>query len=869
MTTPRRIVGARSHYELLGQIASGAMGEVHLARRTGAGGDEVAIKRIRPELAVEPTIVQMFEDEAEISGRFRHPNIVRTIEQGRLPDGPWLAMEWVHGVTVQALGHRLQTVGKVLSVPLVLDILVKVLDALSYAHGVKDGMGSPLGVVHRDVSPQNVMVGFTGEVKLFDFGVGKAKGKGHQTNPGFVKGKLAYMSPEQIRNIDVDHRSDVFSVGVMAYEALVLVHPFYGKTDAALLRAVIEREPPDPSSVDPEIPRELAEILLRALEKDPERRFGSAAEMREAFDRFTSGRVFPAGPSLSGLMQELFEVRLRLEARARRRNDDETLVRVLRGELDDEPLPDEGTDSGESRGERMFADLPTADIDISGLAPMVGLEPISEPEVAATELPAVGALGDMVHASPVPLYVSRVEDGCILHANEPFLRLFGLDGLGSALPLYANPADRAHVLRLAEARGVLENHVVHMRRQTGERFWASLSVRISEYGGQRVLIGGATDVSERVAAESRLARRLGHERRLARSVAALLKTRDADPADVGLREALEHLRAATDADRVVLAENEDRGEGLAMHRRHSVGVEAPGGLDRIAYDRLPRWRALLERGEAVRGKMDVLPGLEQAVFEPLGVASVLAFPVLRQGIWLGVLSLEATEWRGDWTDEDVAALETMAGVIAGELARRRLGPRAVGLAAAWACLGAKAAEAFPKVRERLGAGDIEGAKAALSAFDRWIPAAEGEGAGGTRLPEPVDLARIIAALPNLAVSVEPGTPLARLGSRMVEELVCIIEELALNPGLELQLKPTRTGELSFRLALPLGTPNVREALAGDLAALLVPGARIGALRVWAERAGGEFRIGADERCTVTIELPGEAGPEPRGRSSGP
>lgn len=909
------IRGNKGRYEVLGRIASGAMGHVHLARHASEHGSplgEVAIKRIRPELATDDAIVRMFEDEAEISRRLSHPNIVRILEAGRIPDdGPFLAMELVPGVNLQVLVQRLLDRDRVLPVPLVLDVVSQVLDGLEYAHRALDEDGSPLGVVHRDVSPQNIMVSFTGEVKLFDFGVGKARIKAHQTNPGFLKGKLAYMSPEQIRNGPVDARSDIFSVGVMAYEALVLVHPFYGKTDAMLMRAVMEREPPDPASIDPSFPAELSEILLRALSKVPDARFENARTMREALDRFVSTRVFPPGPSLAELMQDLFQARLRMEARARRRADDEMLVRALRGAYDDanpdsvsEPVAEPVAEGGEireeraareakRRGEQMFADLPTADILPDERAPELRLpeaEPLEETTAvvqaddppgyaglptllpAGAEARALETLRLLVEATPTPLFVSRVEDGRILFANQPMADLFGLapDSAGSesAHDLYVNPADRSRIVLRARQEGAVRNHLVEMKRRNGARFWASLSVRYLKHLGERVLIGGVADVTQRVQIESRLARRLGHERRLAQAAAALLRSQGSE-GSAGLFEALEHLRAGTDADRVVLVENEAHPElGLLMHRRHAVGVEGPLHAPRgpIPYEAVPRWRMLFERGDALRGRTESLPDAERNLLEALGVRLILAAPIRRNDEWLGFLALEATEWRSDWTDEDVAALESLSGILAGELARRRAREREAcrieGEPARLLSLGARLEAELKPVLARLGGLDRPGEPPLSDAelAERVRSLARLLRKPGDR-EAAIDLAGRLRTVPGLVVVGRSNPPLARARPELVERFVeGIVVELAKNPGLTVSCERSMSGDMQVVLQFTPAPPAVVAALQGDAEALSLEGTRIGMLSTLADELGAELRVFAprpsqDEARGTPLEKP--------------
>ncbi len=324
----------QERYRILGRIATGAMGQVFLARlrcRDGSWKD-VVLKRIRPELQIDPQMVEMFHDEARIASKLAHPNIVRIFELGEIDGSMFIAMELVEGLTLSALGRRLAVGGKLLPLEAVLRIGCDVLAALDHAHRLVDVNGRPLNIVHRDVSPPNILVSFGGAVKLLDFGVTKAEGRLHHTRPGLLKGKLAYMAPEQIRGDAVDARTDLFALGALLYEALLGTHPFFGKTDAMILRSIVDSEPLPPARVEPGFPAMLAAILLKALAKDPRARYPSAAAMLRDVEGFLRTRASNVGAGhLAALMEEHCADRLRDIEHARRHGDDRLLVAALQG----------------------------------------------------------------------------------------------------------------------------------------------------------------------------------------------------------------------------------------------------------------------------------------------------------------------------------------------------------------------------------------------------------------------------------------------------------------------------------------------------------------------------------------------------------
>ncbi len=295
-------------YQLVRKLATGGMGQVFLARQKGPVGFEklVVVKRILPHLTEEDEFIQMFFDEARIAALLNHPNIAQIYDLGEVDGTYFIAMEYVHGESLRAVSQRAAERG---GMPLGLKcrVIADAAAALDYAHKAKSPSGQPLSLIHRDVSPQNILVGFNGGVKLIDFGVAKAHGKISQTMTGAIKGKYAYMSPEQARGEELDSRSDVFGLGIVFYELLTHSRLFKRDSETATLRAVVGAKVPPPSTVVKGIPRSLDAIVLKALEKGRKQRYQSAAEMQMALEDFIVRQRLPATTAhLAAFMQELY-----------------------------------------------------------------------------------------------------------------------------------------------------------------------------------------------------------------------------------------------------------------------------------------------------------------------------------------------------------------------------------------------------------------------------------------------------------------------------------------------------------------------------------------------------------------------------------
>ena len=267
------------------KLAEGGMAEIYLATSQGAEGfeKEVVIKRIRAFMASDPGFVDMFIAEARLASRLNHANVVQIFDFAKHEDTYYLAMEYVRGCTLSDLRKKCKDLMEPMPPVLVAHIGAEVARGLHYAHRLKVN-GEPLYLVHRDVTPHNVLISFDGAVKLTDFGIAKAGNK--LTSPGMLKGKFAYMSPEQSRGENVDARTDVFALGIVLWEMLTGGRLFDGDSDLAVLRAVQQSVIAPPSRLNPDVPEELSAVLMKALERDPDARHQTAGELERALAQF-------------------------------------------------------------------------------------------------------------------------------------------------------------------------------------------------------------------------------------------------------------------------------------------------------------------------------------------------------------------------------------------------------------------------------------------------------------------------------------------------------------------------------------------------------------------------------------------------------
>jgi serine/threonine-protein kinase len=304
------------------------MAQVWLARSVGFGGFEklVVLKTILPNLLGNPQFVQMFVNEARVAANLNHPNCVQIFELGKENDVLFIAMEYIEGFSLSRLMKRAKERGVRVPVEILSRVASDALSGLEYAHKLTDREGRPMELIHRDVSPDNLLVGFSGQTKVVDFGIAKARMSTMQaTRAGTVKGKFGYIAPEYLRGQKIDGRADLFALGVVLYRVLTGKRPFVGDTEAAVTLSVMQQEPPTPSSVLPSLSPELSGVVMLALEKKPEARFDSARSMRLALEKAVRPAELDAVSSfLNHLWPKGDPERLALESLASGHKSEET-----------------------------------------------------------------------------------------------------------------------------------------------------------------------------------------------------------------------------------------------------------------------------------------------------------------------------------------------------------------------------------------------------------------------------------------------------------------------------------------------------------------------------------------------------------------
>lgn len=323
-------------YVLLGRLGHGGMGKIYLAYAPGPAGIEklLVVKRLHSHLTSDPVLVNNFLDEARLSMALGHPNIVHTYDVGEVEGRYFMVMEYIDG---QNLGVVLRTAKRTGQYPdsvLWAGLFLGVLDALHAAHTARDARGRPLNIIHRDVSPQNVLVTYDGTPKLVDFGIAKAAMRISETDAGVLKGKYAYMSPEQCQSTDLDARSDIFSAGIVLWEMLAGRRLYKADSVIKSVERILHEAPISPTRANADCDPELAKVVVKALQKRPEDRFGSADEFRDALDEaLHRGRHHFRQSDVRDFMSRLFsDVRERQQA---------ILEACLSGQLEGEPDRDE------------------------------------------------------------------------------------------------------------------------------------------------------------------------------------------------------------------------------------------------------------------------------------------------------------------------------------------------------------------------------------------------------------------------------------------------------------------------------------------------------------------------------------------------
>ncbi len=340
MTVPIRF----GRYFLLKKLAVGGMGEVWLARVEGDSDEQppIVVKRLLAHLKEDQEFVNMFFDEARIAAALDHPNIARIEDLGEVGDDYYITMEFVHGMSFGDVVNAALEAGTDMPVALKCRVIAEAAAALDFAHHAKTDAGAPLELIHRDVSPQNIMVGFDGSVKLIDFGVARAANKLTRTATGIIRGKYAYMSPEQAWGKDLDGRSDLFGLGIVLWEVLALERLFKRENDTATLRAVVGAEIEPPSKKELAVPKALDALVLKALERELGARFQTGNEFKKALEAFLTKQRLPATKAhLAGWMQKLFpeEARAQLPSPPAPSTPRDRSSRVLKPAIENPKLP--------------------------------------------------------------------------------------------------------------------------------------------------------------------------------------------------------------------------------------------------------------------------------------------------------------------------------------------------------------------------------------------------------------------------------------------------------------------------------------------------------------------------------------------------
>ena len=375
-------------YRLTSRIATGGMAEVYVGRHiteTGEFGPMVAIKRLLPHLVKDNQIVRMFLNEARITAQIHHPNVVGIIDLGQEAGEPFIAMELLDGRTFAELREKAAESGKRVPTGIMLRILCEACRGLDAAHNATDEEGKPLMLVHRDFTPDNIHVGAQGDVKVIDFGVAKTANWGAGTEPGTLKGKFFYMSPEMILARPVDHRADIFAAGVMLYEQLCGHRPFTGSSVEEVVMAIAAGKPKPPRAFDPAVPMLLEAVCLRALAHDVNTRFQSLVELIDAIEQVGGEAQVASGGEVADYLGALFPV------------DKDFKRQTLRRAREADPS------------------VPSAQVPDSG-PKLIVVEQPSKPVVAA---PVVPKKPLPVKAIAAGVLVAAIATGAVLFLNRP------------------------------------------------------------------------------------------------------------------------------------------------------------------------------------------------------------------------------------------------------------------------------------------------------------------------------------------------------------------------------------------------------------------------------------------------------------------
>src|SRR5215468_6291681 len=279
---------SQQRYRVVEKLESGGMAEVFRAESEGLQGfrKQVAIKRVLPHLSSKKKFISMFLDEARLSAQLSHSNCVQVFDIGVGDNAFFIVMEFVDGANLKAIIEHLKKTGRDFPVEAAVHIALELCKGLAYAHELTDQNGTPLHIVHRDMSPPNVLVTKNGEVKIVDFGLAKANSQLEKSEPGIIKGKFSYLSPEAVMGQEVDARTDIFAVGIILWELLAGQRLFLGETDFQTVKKVQAAQVPSVTLINKKVPQDLERVVMRALARDPAQRYPTARELGMDLSKF-------------------------------------------------------------------------------------------------------------------------------------------------------------------------------------------------------------------------------------------------------------------------------------------------------------------------------------------------------------------------------------------------------------------------------------------------------------------------------------------------------------------------------------------------------------------------------------------------------
>ncbi|MCB9707082.1 MAG: serine/threonine protein kinase, partial [Myxococcales bacterium] len=375
MAAGEGVRGRIGKYEIINRIGVGGMAELYVARSRAAHGFEkiVALKRLFPHFLGDDDFVRMFLHEARLAAQLHHPNIAQVYDIGDDDGAYFFTMEYVLGQDLRRVMRAIRGRGGWLTLDHIILIVSQIAAALHYAHEKEDSAGRPLGVVHRDVSPSNILISYDGGVKLVDFGIARATSRSDVTQAGILKGKIPYMSPEQCQGKTLDRRSDIYALGVVLWELALCRDLWVGENDIELAQRIASQDAPAPTDLLPKFPAELSAIIVKALARDRDRRYATAQEMQLDLEEFARERKLAlSSVGLASFMSDLFADVIKSQkaalqdAKAGRRTAFPTLEPMPLGEVPTRPTDAtttlSGLDSAEEPRPRSRAPLVAAAI---------------------------------------------------------------------------------------------------------------------------------------------------------------------------------------------------------------------------------------------------------------------------------------------------------------------------------------------------------------------------------------------------------------------------------------------------------------------------------------------------------------------------